>query len=320
MKTKMKQMILASAMTLALGCSNNNSTDTSAKYNVGVIQLVQHPALDVATQGFTDALKAELGDDVNITVQVAAGDSSTCITIANSYVSEGVDLIMANATPALQAASSATSQIPILGTSVTEYGTALSLKDFNGTVGGNISGTADLPPLVQQAELFKELLPNAKNIGILYCSSEPNSVYQSNIVQKELEKLGYNVKVYTFSDSNDVSAVTQTVCQEVDAIYIPTDNTAASCAEAINNVAEQAGVPIIAGEENMCNLCGIATLSIDYYELGQLTGKMAAEVLTGKKNISDMPIQYYENPVKKFDKERAEKLGISIPSDYTEIQ
>ncbi len=320
MKIKMKQMILASAMTLALGCSNNNSTDTSAKYNVGVIQLVQHPALDVATQGFTDALQAELGDDVNITVQVAAGDSSTCITIANSYVSEGVDLIMANATPALQAASSATSQIPILGTSVTEYGTALSLKDFNGIVGGNISGTADLPPLEQQAELFKELLPNAKNIGILYCSSEPNSVYQSNIVQKELEKLGYNVKVYTFSDSNDVSAVTQTVCQEVDAIYIPTDNTAASCAEAINNVAEPAGVPIIAGEENMCKLCGIATLSIDYYELGQLTGKMAAEVLTGKKNISDMPIQYYENPVKKFDKERAEKLGISIPSDYTEIQ
>ena len=313
-------MILASAMTLALGCSNNNSTDTSAKYNVGVIQLVQHPALDVATQGFTDALQAELGDDVNITVQVAAGDSSTCITIANSYVSEGVDLIMANATPALQAASSATSQIPILGTSVTEYGTALSLKDFNGIVGGNISGTADLPPLEQQAELFKELLPNAKNIGILYCSSEPNSVYQSNIVQKELEKLGYNVKVYTFSDSNDVSAVTQTVCQEVDAIYIPTDNTAASCAEAINNVAEPAGVPIIAGEENMCKLCGIATLSIDYYELGQLTGKMAAEVLTGKKNISDMPIQYYENPVKKFDKERAEKLGISIPSVYTEIQ
>ncbi len=227
-----------------------------------------------------------------------------------------MDLILANATPSLQAAASATSTIPILGTAITEYGVALSLDDFNGTVGGNISGTSDLAPLDQQAAMFDELLPDAKTIGILYCSAEANSVYQAQQVQKYLEDEGKTVKVYTFSDSNDVASVTQSACNDCDALYIPTDNTAASCAEAINNVAEPAGVPIITGEEGIMSGCGIATMSIDYYKLGQTTGKMAVKILTGEEKISDMPVEYYENPVKEYDADRCAKLGITVPDGY----
>ena len=229
------------------------------------------------------------------------------------------DLILANATPALQAASTATQTIPILGTAVTEYGVALDIKDFSGTVGGNISGTSDLAPLDQQADMLLELLPDAKNVGILYCSAEANSVYQADVVKAALEAKGVNVTVYTFADSNDVATVTQTACSENDALYIPTDNTAASCTEAINNVAEPAGVPIVAGEEGICKGCGIATLSIDYYELGRTTGAMAAKILTGESNVSEMPIEYYQNPVKKYDAARCEALGITVPSDYAAI-
>ena len=208
--------------------------------------------------------------------------------MATQMVSSGVDLILANATPALQAAAAATSDIPILGTSVTEYGVALSIDGFNGTVGGNISGTSDLAPLDQQAAMFAELLPDAKTVGILYCSGEANSVYQADKVKTALEAAGVTVKVYTFADSNDVAAVTTTACGECDALYIPTDNTAASCTEAINNVAQPAGIPIICGEEGICKGCGIATLSIDYYELGRTTGEMAAKILTGEADISTM--------------------------------
>ena len=164
--------------------------------------------------------------------------------------------------------------------------------------------------------MFDELLPDAKTIGILYCSAEANSVYQAQQVQKYLEDEGKTVKVYTFSDSNDVASVTQSACNDCDALYIPTDNTAASCAEAINNVAEPAGVPIITGEEGIMSGCGIATMSIDYYKLGQTTGKMAVKILTGEEKISDMPVEYYENPVKEYDADRCAKLGITVPDGY----
>ena len=189
-------------------------------------------------RGFKDALTKALGDKVQFVEQNAANDIPTCATIVNGFVSDGVDLILANATPALQAAVAATDSIPILGTAVTEYGVALDIKDFNGTVGGNVSGTSDLAPLDQQAAMILELFPDAKKVGILYCSAEPNSVYQSDVVKAELEKSGVTVSVYTFADSNDVAAVTATACDENDVLYIPTDNTAASCTEAINNVAE----------------------------------------------------------------------------------
>ncbi len=288
-------------------------------YTVGICQLVQHVALDAATQGFKDALTEALGDKVQFVEQNAANDIPTCATIVNGFVSDGVDLILANATPALQAAVAATDSIPILGTAVTEYGVALDIKDFNGTVGGNVSGTSDLAPLDQQAAMILELFPDAKKVGILYCSAEPNSVYQSDVVKAELEKSGVTVSVYTFADSNDVAAVTATACDENDVLYIPTDNTAASCTEAINNVAEPAGVPIIAGEEGICAGCGVATLSINYYELGVTTGKMAAKILTGESNISEMPIEYFPDPVKKYNPAICEALGITVPEDYVAI-
>ena len=288
-------------------------------YTVGICQLVQHQALDAATQGFKDALTDALGDKVVFVEQNAAGDIPTCSTIVNGFVSDGVDLILANATPALQAAAEATDSIPVLGTAVTEYGVALDIDNFSGTVGGNISGTSDLAPLDQQAAMFLELLPEAKNVGILYCSAEANSVYQAEVVKAELEKSGVTVSIYTFADSNDVAAVTATACSENDALYIPTDNTAASCTEAINNVAEPAGVPIIAGEEGICTGCGIATLSISYYDLGVTTGKMAVKILTGEANVSDMPIEYFPDPVKKFNPTLCEALGITVPDGYVAI-
>ena len=288
-------------------------------YTVGICQLVQHVALDAATQGFKDALTEALGDKVQFVEQNAANDIPTCATIVNGFVSDGVDLILANATPALQAAVAATDSIPILGTAVTEYGVALDIKDFNGTVGGNVSGTSDLAPLDQQAAMILELFPDAKKVGILYCSAEPNSVYQSDVVKAELEKSGVTVSVYTFADSNDVAAVTATACDENDVLYIPTDNTAASCTEAISNVAEPAGVPIIAGEEGICAGCGVATLSINYYDLGVTTGKMAAKILTGEANISEMPIEYFPDPVKKYNPAICEALGITVPEDYVAI-
>ena len=257
-----------------------------------------------------------LGNKVQFVEQNAANDIPTCATIVNGFVSDGVDLILANATPALQAAVAATDSIPILGTAVTEYGVALDIKDFNGTVGGNVSGTSDLAPLDQQAAMILELFPDAKKVGILYCSAEPNSVYQSDVVKAELEKSGVTVSVYTFADSNDVAAVTATACDENDVLYIPTDNTAASCAEAIKGAATK---PIVAGEEGICKGCGVATLSIDYYELGRTTGEMAVKILKGEADISTMAIEYYPNPVKKYNPEMASLYNLTIPSDYAAI-
>ncbi len=310
--------VLCLVLVLALcACGGGNAKEKT--YTVGICQLVQHVALDAATKGFRDALTEALGDRVKFDEQNASGDIPTCATIVNGFVASKVDLIMANATPALQAASAATADIPVLGTSITEYGVALDIANFNGTVGGNVSGTSDLAPLDQQAAMFDELLPDAKVIGILYCSAEANSVYQAEVVKAELEKAGKTVKIFTFADSNDVATVTASACGDCDALYIPTDNTAASCAEAINNVAEPAKVPIIVGEEGLCAGCGIATLSINYYDLGVTTGKMAAKILTGEAKISEMPIEYFQNPVKKFNPALCESLGITPPADYVAI-
>lgn len=289
------------------------------KFVIGICQLVQHDALDAATQGFIDAITEELGDSVEFDSQNGSGDSATCATICNGFVSSNVDLIMANATPALQAAVASTDKIPVLGTSVTEYGAALGIDNFNGVCGGNVSGTSDLAPLDQQAQMVKDLFPNAKTVGILYCSSEANSVYQKDVMLEELGKLGFEVKTYTFSDSNDISLVTQTACDDCDVLFIPTDNKAADNADAIDAVARQAKTPIIAGEEGLCTKCGVATLTIDYYELGRVTGKMAVKILLGEEDISTMQIQYYENPVKKYNKELADLYGVTIPEDYVEI-
>lgn len=318
---KITALLCAVVMVLSLAaCGSNGDKAENKHYTVGICQLVQHDALDAATKGFRDAITDALGaDNVTFDEQNAAGDSATCATICNGFVSSGVDLILANATGALQAAAAATKDIPILGTAVTEYGVALGIDNFSGTVGGNISGTSDLAPLDQQAAMIQELFPDAKNVGIIYCSGEPNSVYQVEVVKAALEKAGCTVNTYTFSDTNDVVSVTGTASDANDVLYIPTDNTAASCTEAINNVAEPAGVPIIAGEEGICAGCGVASLSINYYDLGVTTGKMAAKILTGEANISKMPIEYFPDPVKKYNPAICEALGITVPEDYVAI-
>ena len=240
--------------------------------------------------------------------------------IVNDFVSGGVDLILANGTAALQAAAAGTNEIPTLGTSITEYGVALDLDDFSGTVGGNISGTSDLAPLDEQAAMLNELFPDAVNVGLLYCSAEANSQYQVDTIQAYLEEMGYTCTQYSFSDSNDLSSVTTTAASESDVIYIPTDNTAASNTEIINNICLPAGVPIIAGEEGICSGCGVATLSISYYDLGVATGEMAARVLSGEENISEMPIEYAPTFTKKYNPTNAEELGVTIPDDYEAIE
>lgn len=317
---KLISLALALILCLALtACGSSGSKTSSQSFTVGICQLVQHPALDAATKGFRDALDEAMPGQITFDEKNASGDPATCATIVNGFVASNYDLILANATPALQAATSATQSIPVLGTAITEYGVALDIANFSGTVGGNVSGTSDLAPLDQQAAMFDELLPQAQKIGILYCSAEANSVYQAQVVKAALESAGKTVTVYTFADSNDVGTVTAQACGENDALYIPTDNTAASSAEAINNVAEPAGVPIICGEEGICANCGIATLSIDYYELGRTTGAMAAKILKGESKIENMPIEYFQNPVKKFNPDLCTALGITVPDGYEAI-
>ena len=287
-------------------------------YTVGVCQLVQHEALDAATQGFVDALTEELGDAVTIDVQNASGDSVNCGTIVNGFVSRGVDLIMANATPALTAAVSATADIPILGTSITAYGVALDIDDFNGTVGGNVSGTSDLADLQAQAQMILDWFPETKTVGLLFCSAEPNSRYQIDEVRKALEAQGVTCEEFAFTDSNDVSSVTQKAADFSDVVYIPTDNTAASNTEAIANVLLPAGVPAICGEEGLCRGCGVATLSISYYDLGVTTGKMAAKILKGEANISEMPVEYTD-ATPKYNASICDQLGITPLDGYEAI-
>ncbi|MBQ4505946.1 MAG: ABC transporter substrate-binding protein [Firmicutes bacterium] len=288
-------------------------------FNIGVCQLVQHPALDAATQGFEEAVKAGLGDDAVVNIQNASGDSAVCSTIINGFVSGGCDLIMANATPALQAAAAATDSIPILGTSITEYGTALEIENFSGTVGGNISGTSDLAPLDEQAAMVKEWFPDAKTVGLVFCTAEANSRYQVNVVKAELEALGFTATEFGFTDSNDLAAVVQNACSSCDVLYIPTDNTCANNAESIANIAIPAKTPIIAGEENLCAGCGIATLSISYYDIGFKTGEMAVQILKGEADISQMPVAYAPQFVKKFNKDMCEALGIEPLEGYEAI-
>ncbi len=299
--------------------SSEAAPAASTVYNVGVCQLVQHPALDKATEGFVAALTEKLGDQVSINVQNASGDSATCATIVGTFVSDEVNLIMANATPALQAAQAATNSIPVLGTSITEYGVALGIDNFDGKTGINVSGTSDLAPLDGQADVLAELFPDAANVGILYCSAEANSKYQVETITPYLEAKGYRVTAYTFADSNDVAAVTTTACDENDVLYIPTDNTAANCAEAIHNVALPAGVPIVCGEENLCAGCGVATLSISYYDIGYATGLMAYEILANGADVSTMEIQYAPQFTKEYNAAVCEALNITVPADYVAI-
>ncbi len=330
MKKKLTALLLSAALCLSLAaCGQKAETpetpDTSepsgdaVTYTVGICQLVQHAALDAATQGFIDALNEALPGQVKIEEKNASGDPNNCSTIVNGFVSEGVDLIMANATAALTAAASATSDIPILGTSITAYGVALDIDDFSGTVGGNISGTSDLADLSAQADMIAEWFPDAQKVGLLFCSGEPNSRYQIEEVAKCLEAKGIETKEFAFTDTNDVSSVTQAACDWSDVIYVPTDNIAAANTEAIANVTVPSNTPVIAGEEGICTGCGVATLSISYYDLGVTTGKMAAKILTGEADISTMPIEN-TTATKKYNATMCETLGIEPKEGYIAIE
>ena len=332
MKMYSKLTALALSGVLALGlaaCGGSGASETPAAgtdtpggetvYTVGICQQMQHPALDEATRGFIETLEAKLGASVEIQEQNASGEAANCTTIVNNFVSQGVDLILCNGTTALQAAVAATGDIPILGTSITEYGVALGIDGFDGATGINVSGTSDLAPLDQQAAMVQEWFPEAENVGLLYCSAEPNSDYQVQTVKGYLEEMGYTCTEYAFSDSNDLSAVATTACAESDVIYIPTDNTAATNAELIGNIAVPAGVPIIAGEEGICTGCGVATLTISYYDLGCQTGEMAYEILVNGADPASMDIAYAPSFTAKYNEANCQALGLTVPEGYEAI-
>ncbi len=350
MKKKTLALILAGAMLAMAGCGSSSdstaSADTQAaetaateavteaaeeasteaaaetsdeKFTVGICQLVQHNALDAATQGFEDALTEKYGDNVTIDYQNAQGDSATCSTIITGFVNNNYDLILANATPALQAAVSATTDIPILGTSITDYGTALNMTDFIGVTGMNVSGTSDLAPLDQQEDMILELVPDVKKVSILYCSAEANSKFQAAQIEKYLEEDGVAYQEYTFADSNDLQSVVTSAVADCDAVYIPTDNTAASNMTIVSNVTEPAGIPVICGEENMTRAGGLATLSISYYDIGYTAGQQAIRILSEGADVSTMEIEYAPTTTKEYNEDYAKAIGMTMPEDYAVI-
>jgi putative ABC transport system substrate-binding protein len=333
MKKKLLSTLMATAMVLGLvGCGNASSTQTASGstssteagtdgkvYHIGVCQLVEHEALDAATQGFQDALKDKLGENnVVFDVQNAQGEETNCATICTGFVSDNVDLILANATASLQAASAATNSIPIVGTSITDYATALNADDWNGTSGTNITGTSDLAPLDQQEAMIKELVPDVTQVGIVYCSAEANSVFQANQIEAALEKDGIAYKEYSAADSNEIQSVVTKAVSECDCLYVPTDNTMAANVDIIKNVAVPAGIPVIAGEEGICQ-GALATLSISYYDIGQAAGEMAYEILVNGKDPGTMEIEYASATTKEYNADVADALGITIPDDYVKL-
>ena len=324
---KIIAVMCAALMLLSLAACGTAAEETTPDggkiYNIGICQLVQHEALDAATEGFKQAVIDQLGEgNVKFDEQNASGDSNTCSTIVNTFVTDGVDLILANATPALQAAATATLDTPVLGTSITEYGVALGIENFTGTVGTNISGTSDLAPLDKQAEMIRAWVPDAQTVGLLFCSAEANSKYQVEQVEKYLTEAGLTCTRYPFADSNDMAAVVEEAAANSDVIYVPTDNACANGAGIIDGICRPAGVPVITGESGPCAVCGIATLSINYYDLGYATGKMAVKILKGEANISEMPIEYTpeEKLASLYNSEICQELGITPLEGYQPIQ
>lgn len=333
MKSLKKVLAAATAASLAMfalaGCGSGSSNGTGSAgsessdkevYKVGIVQLTEHKALDAATDGFQDALKDKLGDKVEFDLENAQGEQTTCATIASGFVTDNVDLIMANATPALQAAAAATNEIPILGTSVTDYASALDISDWDGKTGKNISGTSDLAPLEEQAAMIKEIKPDAKQVALLYCSSEANSKYQIENIEKELDKMGLAYKEYSAADSNEVQSVVTKASTECDVAYIPTDNVMADNTGIINNILEPAKIPVIAGEQSICAGCGTATLSIDYYDLGYATGEQAYEILVNGKDPAEMDVETAKDVTKLYNEDNCKAIGVEAPEGYEPIE
>ena len=324
---KMTALLLACLMIMSLvvGCGSSGEAESAGDeakvYNIGIVQQLEHPALDAASQGFIDACNELFGEgNVKIDLQNGQNEQTNCATISNNFVAANVDLILTNATTALQTAAAATNQIPVLGTSITDYATALDIADWNGTTGTNVSGTSDLAPLDQQEDMLVELFPDVKKVGILYCSAEPNSAYQAKVFGAALDEDNIAWEAFTAADSNELQSVASAAVESCDVIYIPTDNTVAGATEVVNNVCLPAGVPVIAGEEGICAGCGVATLSISYYDIGYKAGEMAYDILVNGADVSTMEIQYAPQVTKKYNAANCEALGIAVPEDYVVIE
>ena len=296
--------------------SSNNDSGNSATYTIGIIQYMEHDALDQATEGFRDYLTEKLGDSVTFDYDNAQGEQTNCGTIVTKFVSDGVDLIMANATPAVQAAREATSTIPIIGTSVTDY-VESGLIESDDAPGGNVTGASDLNPVDVQVELMQALCPDVQTVGIVYCSAEANSEIQANEATAAFEAAGYTVRTYTAADSNELQSVFTQACTEVDAFYEPTDNLIANNMELVRNITVPAGKPVICGEESMCLTGGLATYSISYYDLGYAAGEQAYNILVNGADPATTPIYHFSTSdlTLVVNEEVAGELNIEIPAD-----
>lgn len=310
-KVKLLSLVLAGAMVLSMTACGSKKTEEKV-YKIGVLQLVQHPALDATNKGFFAALD-EAGIKYEADQQNASGDQPTCQTIAEKLVSDGDDLILAIATPAAQAVAGVTTEIPILLTAVTDPADS-GLVDTNEVPGGNVSGTSDLTPVKEQIDLLKKILPDAKTVGILYCSAETNSVLQAAMAKEAIEAAGMKAEDFTVSNSNEIQTVVESMVGKVDAVYSPTDNMIAAGMATVSMVANENNLPVICGEGGMVESGGLATYGIDYYQLGYMTGQQAVEILTKGADISKMPIGYL--PAEKCElsvnEETAQKLGIDV--------
>ena len=320
---KMTATMMVAAMALT-ACGGNDAADDSADagetYTVGIIQQLEHPALDAATKGFEDKLTELLGEDnVEFDYQNAQGEQANCTTISTKFVSDGCDLIMANATTALQAAAAATGDIPIVGTSVTDYVTA-GVVESNEAPGKNVTGVSDLASVEKQIDVLMQFCDKENTkVAVVYCSAEPNSTYQADLAKKYLEEQKIPYAIYTAADSNEIQAVVTKAVADCNAMYIPTDNTFANNMEIVKNIAVPARVPTVTGAEAMCEVGALATLSISYYDLGVTTGKMAAKILTGEADISTMPIEYTD-ATPKYNPTICEELGIQPLDGYEAIE
>lgn len=317
MKKILAAVCAVACMTSAFAARAKKSKKGDGKIKIGIVQLVEHPALDNAYHGFIDGLKeAGYADGDNITVdyQNAQGEQANCVTIADKFVNDGKNLILAIATPAAQAVANRTQTIPILVTAVTDPQSSRLVKS-NDAPGTNVSGTSDLTPCAVQINLLKKLVPDAKTVGMLYCSSEQNSFFQIGLAKAECDRLGLKYIDGTVSNSNEIQQVTQNLCGKVDVIYVPTDNMIAAGMVTVAQVANQNKIPTIVGEDGMVQSGGLATYGINYYELGRQTANMAVEILRDGKNPAQMPIQYLEKCDLSVNQATADALGITIPSD-----
>ena len=311
-------LIMTTLMLMSLLAGCGAASEAKDGYTVGIVQLVQHVALDQATQGFQDALTEKLGDQVHFDVQLASGETTNCTTIVTKFVNEGVDLIMGNATPAVIAAKEATATIPIVGTSVTDYVAAeAAIVESNEAPGANVTGYSDMSDIAAHVELTQKLCPDAKTVAILYCSAEPNSVIQGNQAKELYEAAGIATITLTASDITTISTVVTSACDQADVIYIPTDNLFAENMESVKNITEPAKIPVICGEGGMVLSGGTASVAIDYYVLGYRAGEMAYEIMVNGADPATTPIGFMtaEDMELVINEENMAAIGLTIPED-----